>query len=83
MVCETRAIPANAIAAEAGWNAFRIKGTLDFGMVGVIAKISEILAYAGVSLFVVSTYNTDYVFIKSYDYERSIALLRKNSYTVG
>ena len=81
LVCESGFVPENAIAIEAGWNAFKIAGMLEFGAVGVIAKIAEILSDADISIFVVSTYNTDYVFIKSYDYWKGIDLLASCGYT--
>jgi hypothetical protein len=78
LVCETAYVPAGAIAAEHGWKALKICGVLDFSMVGVIARISGILAEAGVSIFVVSTYNTDYILIKAKDYERGLRALDNN-----
>jgi len=78
LVCETDFVPGNATAVENGWKGFRIVGVLDFGMVGVIAKISALLAEAGISVFVVSTYNTDYVFIKEENFERAVELLQNN-----
>ena len=81
-VCETRCIPENADAVEPGWKAFRAEGVLDFGMVGVIAKITGILAEAGISVFVVSTYNTDYVFVKSENFKKSLALLERCGYNI-
>jgi len=75
LVCESAYAPVDAIIKEAGWKAFRIAGTLDFSMVGVIASISRVLSEAGISVFVVSTYNTDYVFMKSGDFDRAMELL--------
>jgi len=77
LVCETDFVPADATAVENGWKGFRIVGVLDFGMVGVIAQISAVLAEAGISVFVVSTYNTDYVFVKEENFERAVELLQK------
>jgi len=82
LVCESRFVPENAVAVESGWGAFKIAGTLDFGVIGVIARISEILSKAGISIFAVSTYDTDYVFLKSCDYGKGIALLGGSGYTV-
>ena len=82
LVCESSFVPRNAIAVETGWKAFRIAGILDFGLIGIIAKITNILAEANVSVFVVSTYNTDYVFLKAIDFEQSIALLENSGYKV-
>ncbi|MCH2227807.1 MAG: ACT domain-containing protein [Candidatus Caenarcaniphilales bacterium] len=49
---------------EAGWKAFRILGTLDFGMVGVLSSILNLLAKKNISILAVSTYNTDYILVK-------------------
>jgi len=75
LVCPSVCVPQDAVAVEAGWKAFRIDGVLDFGLVGVIANITGVLANAGISVFVISTYNTDYVFIKSHDFDTGLALL--------
>ena len=82
LVCESDYVPPNAIASEAGWKALKISGILDFGMVGVIAKISNILAEAGISVFVVSTYNTDYILVKAESFEKSVQILARNDYIV-
>jgi hypothetical protein len=82
LVCESGLTPASALAAEHGWKALRIAGILDFGMVGVIAKISGILAREGISVFVVSTYNTDYILLRAHDFEKGICLLRDEGYVV-
>ena len=53
------------IQRDDGWKAFRIQGVLDFSLIGILAKIAAALADNGISIFAVSTYNTDYVLIKS------------------
>ena len=73
LVCETGRVPARALAREDGWRAFRIEGVLDFSMVGVLAEISSALAGRGISIFALSTYNTDYIMTKS---EQLAAALR-------
>ena len=83
LVCETGYTPHGVIESESGWKALRVSGTLDFGMVGVIAGISKILAEIGVSIFVVSTYNTDYVLIKSEDFDKGVHALACNGYRVS
>lgn len=80
LVCESGAVPANPLAREDGWRAFRIAGTLDFSLVGILAKISAILAEAGVGIFAVSTYNTDYILTKEADFERALAALALAGY---
>ena len=82
LVCESSRVPAGAIAVEAGWRAFRISGTLDFSLIGVLAKISGILAEIGVGIYVVSTYDTDYVFMKSADFQNGLRALSDNGYRI-
>jgi hypothetical protein len=82
LVCESGLVPDNALEVEADWRALRIEGVLDFSLVGVIAKISAALAREGVSVFVVSTYNTDYLFLKTRDYERGARALRADGYAI-
>lgn len=63
IVCSETAIPANVLC-EKSWKVLKIQGPLDFGLVGVLAKISSSLARAGVSIFAISTYNTDYILVR-------------------
>ena len=82
LVCETGYTPAKRIASEPGWRALKVSGVLDFGMVGVIAKISNILAEAEMSIFVVSTYNTDYIFLKEACFDRGVQVLGRKGYVI-
>ena len=59
--------PPEGVQAEHGWRALAVEGPLAFDLVGVIAGISAALAQAGLSIFVVSTYDTDYVLVKNLD----------------
>ena len=68
VVCPTACVPMRTVAREDGWRGMRIEGQLDFSLVGILAKISDVLAQAGVALFVVSTYDTDYVLVKNVDF---------------
>ena len=77
LVCESKHVPANATAVEPDWKGFRVDGVLDFGLVGVIASITKVLADAEISVFVVSTYNTDYVFLKFDDFDRGLELVKQ------
>lgn len=64
LVCVTEKTPDSATEREDGWRAFRLKGILDFSLTGILAKIADLLAQSEISIFAVSTYNTDYVLIK-------------------
>jgi len=82
LVCEINATPSDVISSEPGWKALKITDSLDFNLVGVIARISGILAKAGISIFVVSTYNTDYVLIKNENFERGTQALSNSGYII-
>ena len=82
LVCLTKDVPANVTERDDGWNMFRIQGILDFSLIGILAKISGILAENGISIFAVSTYNTDYVLVKKEKYEQALEVLAGCGYTV-
>lgn len=80
LVCPASAIPRDAIEQSTGWRAFRICGTLDFSLVGILSKISGILAAEDIGLFAVSTFNTDYILVKEQYLNRAIESLSNNGY---
>lgn len=82
LVCPSDCVPENALVCENGWRAFRICGVLDFSLVGVLAEISAILAENRIGIFAVSTYNTDYIFVKKENFERALQVLSVKGYTV-
>ena len=82
LVCPTDLVPPDTEKREDGWRAFRICGVLDFSLVGILAPIADLLAADKIGIFAVSTYNTDYVLVRETDFERALALLSENGYTV-
>ena len=82
LVCPTRSVPANTVERNDGWRAFRIDGTLDFSLIGIIAKISKVLADGGVGIFAISTFNTDYILTKSESFDLAIHLLQSAGYSI-
>lgn len=82
LVCETAYVPQHMLAREDGWRGFRVCGVLDFSLVGILAQISGILAEQGISIFAVSTYNTDYIFTKADVFDRAIETLAKAGYAI-
>ena len=81
LVCPLSLVPQNVTDREDGWRGFRIKGTLDFSLIGILSGILKILADNEISVFVVSTFNTDYVFVKQEDFNKALKTL-KSIYTV-
>lgn len=80
LVCKTQCVPDDTLSREDGWKAFRIEGELDFSLIGILAKISGLLARERIGIFVISTYNTDYVLTKKADFDQAIQALEKNGY---
>lgn len=69
------------VEKEVGWRAFKIEGILDFSQTGILSSLSGLLAAEGLPVFVVSTYNTDYIFIKEKDLEKARKVL-STSYNI-
>lgn len=82
LVCLEKNVPANATHRDAGWQAFRIQGVLDFSLIGILADISRVLAEKKIGIFVVSTYNTDYVLTKEENFQRGLEALAQAGYTI-
>lgn len=82
VVCSTNLVPKNVIECDNGWKAFRIEGVLDFSLIGILSKISTLLAENEIGIFAVSTYNTDYILTKEENFEKSIKVLEKNGYII-
>src|SRR6516162_4495346 len=81
VVCPQRLVP-DGVRCERGWRCLRVAGTMDFSMVGVVASLVTPLAEAGISVFVVSTFDTDYLLVDQNDLERAMASLRAAGHTV-
>lgn len=82
LVCLTEDVPDNTTHREDGWKGFRIQGELDFSLIGILAKISAVLAENEIGIFVVSTYNTDYVLVQEENFERAMTVLAEKGYVV-
>ncbi|MBN2852948.1 MAG: ACT domain-containing protein [Clostridia bacterium] len=70
------------LSKETSFRVFKVAGPLDFSLVGIIAAISGILAEAEISIFTLSTFNTDYILVKENQMEKSIELLLQNNYEI-
>ena len=81
-MCETNNLPKGYVAREDGWRAFSVEGSLDFSLVGILAKISAALADQNIPLFAISTYDTDCILVKEQNFEAATAALKQKRYTV-
>ena len=83
LVCKTEDVPEKTLVRDDGWKGFRIEGVLDFSLIGILSKISAILAENRIGIFAVSTYNTDYIFVKEENFDKAINALKDNGYDVA
>ena len=82
LVCRTEETPADTVERDDGWKGFRIEGVLEFSMVGILSKLSGILAENEIGLFAVSTYNTDYILVKEANFAKALEVLAAEGYTI-
>lgn len=82
LVCESEKAPRDSLKREDGWRGFRIAGPLDFSLIGILAKIAGLLAAQKISIFAISTYNTDYVLIKEAQWQNALDSLSRAGYTI-
>ncbi len=82
LVCQTEDTPSHTIERDDGWKGFRIQGVLDFSLIGILSKLSAILAENKIGIFAVSTYNTDYILVKSDNFAKSLSVLSEAGYQI-
>ena len=75
VVCAEDDIPPSMTRVEPGWRAIGLRGPIPFIETGVLASVIQPLASAGIPLFALSTFDTDYVLVKETDLERAITVL--------
>jgi len=74
IVCEQALVPED-IKAEKDWRAFKVEGPLDFSLTGILADLSTPLAVASLSIFAISTFDTDYILVKSNNLDQATQIL--------
>ncbi|MCR5370078.1 MAG: ACT domain-containing protein [Clostridium sp.] len=82
VVCPTLYAPEEYLERDDGWRAFRVEGTLDFSLIGILARISSILAEHQIGIFAVSTFDTDYVLTKQVSFAKAMDVLEKEGYEI-
>lgn len=81
IVCLQKNIPIE-IKCEKNWRILKVEGPLDFSLIGILASISTALAEKSISIFAVSTYDTDYILVKEIDLEKAVACLTEKGYEI-
>lgn len=74
-------LPGDAIVEE-GWRLLHVAGKLDFSLVGVLARLTSVLAEAGISIFALSTYDTDYLLFKEHQRVQALQALQNAGYSI-
>ena len=82
LVCRTEEAPTRTTHREDGWRGFRVCGTLDFSLVGILSGLCGVLAEHKIAVFALSTYNTDYILVKADQFDRAADAFRAAGYTV-
>jgi hypothetical protein len=82
VVCPAGCVPTE-VRCENDWRCLRVAGVIDFSIVGVLASLTAPLADAGVSVFAVSTFDTDHLLVKNVDFERACTALRLHGHSLN
>ena len=82
LVCPTDCVPEDTVEREDGWRCFRIRGVLDFSLIGILSKLSAVLAEQKIGIFAVSTYNTDYILVKQENFDKALVALANSEYII-
>jgi uncharacterized protein len=81
VVCLQEEVP-DGVRCEQGWRYLAVEGPLAFGLTGILASLTGALALAGVSVFAISTFDTDYLLVREADIERTVELLSREGHRV-
>lgn len=82
LICTTRYTPSRLLDIQRGYRGFRIDQQLDFNSIGIVARITSLLALNEISIVSVGTFNTDYFFIKNAKLGKALDILRANNYDI-
>ncbi len=83
LICLTENVPKNVTDRIDNWRALRIQGILDFSLIGILSELLGLLAQARISVAAVSTYNTDYIFVKNCDLQKAIDTFKNANYEIS
>lgn len=82
IVCESDLLPFGYQKREDGWACLQVEGIMDFDLTGILSKISGSLANAEISLFAISTFDTDYVLVKAKTLAKARRALESSGVTI-
>ncbi|MCI5072294.1 ACT domain-containing protein [bacterium] len=82
IVCSQNNVPKD-IQHEKDWRALKVEGPLDFSLTGILYSLTKPLAEQKISLFAISTFDTDYILVKSNDFTQACKALSETGFTVA
>lgn len=82
IICDESAVPRDVNKVERGWRCFKVVGPLDFGLVGILAKLSAVLAEVNVPIISISTHDTDHIMVRDVNVKEATEALRKAGFTI-
>ena len=82
IVCQSKEVPAG-VKAERNWRMIKVEGPLNFSLVGILASLAVPLAKAQISIFAISTFDTDYLLVQDESFSKAIAVLKESGFTVN
>ena len=81
VVCTQENVP-SGIKCEKNWRILKVEGPLDFSLIGILSSISSVLASSGISIFAISTYDTDYILVKDENINKATDVLSAKGYNI-
>lgn len=81
VVCARDDVP-DGVPMEGPWRALRVKGPLVMTLIGVVAALANPLANAGISIFAISTFDTDYILVHEPDFDAAVGALTQAGHVV-
>lgn len=82
LVCEEHHVPED-LRCQRGWRMFKLQGPFDFALTGILKAVLDPLAVAGVGIFALSTYDTDYVLVQAHQLDEALSSLRSAGHRIA
>jgi uncharacterized protein len=82
IVCDIEDVPPD-IKMEKDWRCLKVKGPLDFALTGILASLATPLAQSGISIFAISTFDTDYILIKEASFKKAVEVLSRAGHVIN
>jgi uncharacterized protein len=82
IICDESAVPRDVNKVERGWRVFKVVGPLDFGLVGILAKLSDVLAQVNIPIISISTHDTDHIMVRDVNVKEATEAFKKAGFTI-